>query len=74
MGCLVGHLFSCFLGCGRGLECLLDDLDPRRFRGMQRRRRHGEGEEQGDELGRSHVELEDDAMALCLIFCVVLDA
>ena len=57
MGCLVGHLFRCFLACGHGLECLLD-LEPPRFRGLQRRRRHGEGEEQGDELGRGHVELQ----------------
>ena len=70
MGCLVGHLFCCFLACGHGLECLLD-LEPPRFRGLQRRRRHGEGEEQGDEPGRSHVELEAwDAMALCLV-CVL---
>ena len=66
MGCLVGHLFRCFLACGHGLECLLD-LEPRRFRGLQRRRRHGEGEEQSDELGRNHGELEDDAMALCVL-------
>jgi hypothetical protein len=61
-----------------GLNACLLGLDhPRRFRGLQRRRHHGEGEEQGDELGRSHVELQEGlgtrtrcyAMAVSTIRC-----